>query len=61
MRLQPLERPQDCRYGEQQIFHSIALGAHNQNRDWKSCKILLVFHAFIGGEQDIKFASGQRQ
>lgn len=59
--LQNLQRLQDGRNGKQQIIHSIGLCAYNQNSNWEGDWVLLEFHPFVVGDQNVKFTSCQCQ
>jgi len=47
------------RDGTPEVFHTIALGSHNQNGDWQGILVLLMLHALVGGEQYVKVILGE--
>jgi len=45
---------QDCWHSASQVWQSIAPGSNHKNRDWQRILVLLILHALVRSEQEIK-------
>ena len=44
-----------------QVFDTVAASKNDENCDGQRCQVLLVLHSFVGGEENVEFASSQRK